>query len=734
MRIMLFAAGGDIGGGKTHILSLAKELAAENELRLLSFRRGALSSEAVALGIDTVDVDGNAGTIGAFRLALAQVEDFKPDIIHCHGAKANMLGTLVKRIKHVPVMTTVHSDPRLDYLGMPIKQYTYGLVNAYALRRMDYYVAVADRMQEVLIERGFDPENIFTVYNGLDFSGARQESRQEKVPGEVIRIGIAARLTPIKDIATVIRAFAKAYKQEPALRLSIAGTGEDAKPLQELAGQLGVSHATVFEGWVEDIKAYFSGIDINVLASLSETFPYSLLEGAYQHCPAIATNVGGISKLIDHGYSGYLFNPGDVDTFSQYILELARDAKLRTTLADNLFDKASKEFSLEKMKEDQQHIYETVLRRSTKVNRPSAVLCGAYGRGNAGDEAILRAILQQLRRIDEDMSFQVMSRNPVQTKKKEKVGSYYIFDVPSFLLSLREAGLFVNGGGSLMQDATSSRSLYFYLFTLWAARRFGCRVVMYGCGIGPISKARNRRIAGKILNETADIITLRDSVSFELLRDMGVTKPEIVQAADPAINLAYADEQGVKRAFASEGIPADVPMIGFCLRAWETFTKPEEVAKAAEYAWHAYGLTPVFLPIEMPKDVAVGERVASMLSVPHYVCRNVHPVEDIIGMLGSMELVLGMRLHSLIFATAGGAPVVGISYDVKVDSFIKDIGSDACVSLAGLNAAALCRFIDDIATGRVGKTGAHVRKRLQEQERVNGQAAARLLAMGRRNA
>ena len=146
MRIMLFAAGGDIGGGKTHILSLARELAEENTLRLISFRRGVLSAEAREMGIDTVDVDSDLGTVKAFQLALSQADAFVPDVILCHGAKANMLGILIKRIKGIPVMTTVHSDPRLDYLGMPLKQYTYGAIIAYALRRMDYFVAVADRM------------------------------------------------------------------------------------------------------------------------------------------------------------------------------------------------------------------------------------------------------------------------------------------------------------------------------------------------------------------------------------------------------------------------------------------------------------------------------------------------------------------------------------------------------------------------------------------------------------
>jgi L-malate glycosyltransferase len=174
MRIMLFAAGGDIGGGKTHILSLAKKLAGQNSLKLVSFRRGVLSLEARQMGIDTVDMDSSLGTFHALKLALKQVDEFAPDVIHCHGAKANMLGVIVKKLRGVPVMTTVHSDPKLDYMGMPLKQYTYGLINEYALRHMDYYVAVADRMQELLIQRGYDPQSIFTVYNGLDFSAANK--------------------------------------------------------------------------------------------------------------------------------------------------------------------------------------------------------------------------------------------------------------------------------------------------------------------------------------------------------------------------------------------------------------------------------------------------------------------------------------------------------------------------------------------------------------------------------
>ncbi|MBO4992616.1 MAG: polysaccharide pyruvyl transferase CsaB [Firmicutes bacterium] len=729
MNIMLLVAGGDIGGGKTHILSLAKRLSTTNDVVVFSFRSGVLTDEAQEMGLNVI-ISQNGWRAGKdIRNLLTAIDEFRPDVVHCHGAKANMFGALLKLYRDVPVVTTVHSDPKLDYMGAPHKQYTYGLINELALKCMDFYMAVADRMELTLIQRGMDPQSIFTIYNGLDFSDAKTEPRPPKPEGDLV-VGIAARLTPVKDIGTLVRAFAKAYQRNPRLFLSIAGNGEDEAMLRQLAKDLGVEHRVRFEGWIGNIREYFSGVDINVLSSVSETFPYSLLEGAYEHCPAIASRVGGIPTLIQHGETGFLFEPGDVDSFAEYIYQLSVDEELRRTLAENLFRKAKTEFSLDRMKEMQEEAYRTILRRRQyRGKRRGAVLCGAYGRGNAGDEAILKGILNQLSEIDPDMSFWVMSRKPEETRVTHKVNSLYLFNVFAFLRRLRQSRLFVNGGGSLMQDVTSSRSLLFYLFTLEAAKFCGCRIIMYGCGIGPITKESNKKIAARVLNSTPDTITLRDSVSKELLDEMGVDKPQIALAADPTVNLGTANPVRVNNAFAEEGIPGEIAKIGFCLRSWKKPLNEEAIIATAEYAYHRYGLTPVFLPIEIPSDVVVGQRICRKLSVPGYACENVHPVEELIGMLGSMKMVVGMRLHSLIFATAGGAPVIGISYDVKVDSFIKDIGSDCCIALQSLTEEQLRSRIDQIMA-QDERHAEEVQMRLKRMETINKEAARVLLAEG----
>ncbi|MGI6751236.1 MAG: polysaccharide pyruvyl transferase CsaB [Anaerovoracaceae bacterium] len=726
MNIMLFAAGGDIGGGKTHILSLARELSENNQLRILSFRKGPLSEEGKEMGLEVIDMDNGWNVIKDLRMALEAVDRYKPDIIHCHGAKANMMGILVKGLRSIPVATTVHSDPKLDYLGMPFKQCTYGFINAIALRKMDFYMVVAEQMERNLIDRGFDPQKIFTIYNGLDFTGASEEPKPLKSEGDIV-VGIAARLTRVKDITTLIRAFAIAYGKNNRLKLRIAGTGEDERELKALAEQLKVNHRVEFVGWVDDVKGFFSQVDINVLASLSEGFPYSLLEGAYEHCPAIASRVGGIPALISHGENGFLFEPGDVHTFADYIYQLSADEGLRSTLAENLFHRAKAEFSLQRMKEKQEEAYSIIMRRRRREGRHGAVICGAYGKGNAGDEAILKAILSQLRQLDPDMPFWIMSRNKKETRLAHKAKSMYIFNIPAFFRSLRKARIFVNGGGSLIQDITSSRSLYFYLFTLQAAKALGCRIIMYGCGIGPINKDINRRISAKVLNRTAETITLRDSRSFELLEEMNVSKPEIILTADPVINIKKSSLGEIERAFALEGIPTNERMIGFSLRNWPTFRQFEGVAAAARYAYVKYGLIPVFLPTEVPKDIDAAEKVVKHLDIPYYMGTKKHKVEDLIGMLGAMEAVVGMRLHALIFATAGGTPVIGISYDVKVDSFIRDIGSRACIHLEALTENSLKEEIDLIMKDE-GRTAAiEGAIRLKDKEKLNMEAAKKLL-------
>ena len=729
MKVLHLISGGDTGGAKTHVHSLLTGLKAKIQVRLVCFMEGPFAQEARELGIDTYVIPG-PNFLSALGTLSRMVREEGFDLLHSHGARGNMMAALLSRRTHLPTVSTVHSDYRLDYLGRPISRLVYGNINTLALRKLHYRIGVTDSMVDLLISRHFDPERLFSIYNGLDFTHCPPAMDRNEffrsvgltADEDCVVVGIAARLNPVKDISTLIRGFAQAQAQFPALRLLIAGDGEEMDSLKQLAQRLGLGGTVCFAGWVSDTNSFYQAIDINTLTSISETFPYALTEGARASLSTVSSKVGGVDRLIDHGVNGFLFPSGDHNALAAHLFTLARDPALRQTMGQRLYTKAKQFFSVEAMVDHQLDIYETIL-RYTRKGRAQVTICGAYGRGNAGDDAILLAILTELRAIDPDLSFQVFSRNPKDTRLTYRVNAFYTFNAIQALYHFRHAKLFINGGGSLMQDVTSFRSLWFYLWTLASAKRSGCPVIMYGCGIGPIRNSQNRIKAAKVINKYVDAITLRDPDSKKELEALGVTKPQISLSADTTVILPAAPADMVDGILESCGIPPKGSYIAFVLRPWPGYeAKTRCIAAAADYAYDTYGLTPVFFPIEPRLDVSAAQRVTARMHAPYHTITDAYTAAQTIGILSRMKVAVSMRLHGLIFAAGQGVPLVGIVYDQKVGSFLSYIGQDLCEDLNSLTEERLKSLIDSAVTR--GKNPAFLSEsvaKLRKMEAVNRQ-------------
>ena len=317
MKVLHLISGGDTGGAKTHVHSLLAGLTPRIQVKMVCFTEGPFVEEARALGIDTQVFPGRNFFANLKQLTqMVRAEGF--DLIHSHGSRGNMMAAFLAKKTGLPTVSTVHSDYRLDYLGRPLSRLTYGTINTLALRKLDYRIGVSDAMVDLLIERKFDPEKLFAIYNGLDFTPRTPAMRREEylrsvgleADADCVIAGIAARLDPVKDIATLIRGFAKAHQAAPKLRLLIAGDGQEMANLKQLAADLGVANEVCFAGWVHDTDSFYNALDINTLTSISETFPYALTEGARAGLPTVSSKVGGVSYLIDHGSNGFLFPPG----------------------------------------------------------------------------------------------------------------------------------------------------------------------------------------------------------------------------------------------------------------------------------------------------------------------------------------------------------------------------------------------------------------------------------------
>ena len=740
MKVIHLISGGDSGGAKTHVLSLLQNLSKTIDVTMVCFMEGPFAQEARELGIPT-EVYPGRNLPRILRLLKKKIRSGGYDLIHCHGARGNLMGVLLRRATGLPVVTTVHSDYRLDYLGRPFSRISYGTINTLALRLLDYRIGVSDAMVDLLISRGFDPDRLFPIYNGIDFTlPPPAMSRAEyfrsvglQADEDSVVVGIAARLNPVKDISTLIRGFARAHETCPQLRLLIAGDGEERAMLEDLARELGVADTVCFAGWISDTNTFYQSIDINTLTSLSETFPYALTEGARASLPTVSSRVGGVPYLIDHGVNGLLFEPGDAEGLAHHLITLAKDPVQRKHLGERLRQKGVEEYSLESTIQRQLGIYRTILRRQERERtigrRDGALVCGAYGRGNAGDDAILEAIVTELRQVDPDLPVWVLSRNPEDTRLTYRVNSIYTFAFPKFLWRMRKTRLYINGGGSLMQDVTSHRSLWFYLFTISWAKKLGNKVMMYGCGIGPITSPANRRRASRVLQKSVDAITLRDTHSKDELDDMGVTKPEIILSADPTVILPPAPEQAIDGILESQGIDPKGNYIGFALRPWPGFEDKASVfAAAADYAYEQYGLTPVFLPIERRLDVAAARTAAQYMKAPHYILSETGSSSHTIGLFARMQAVVSMRLHALVFAAGQGVPLVGVVYDQKISSFLSYIGQDLYTDLSQVTAETLKGYID-AACKRIGDTEflSGGVERLRQVEQRNSETARRLL-------
>ena len=356
MKVFHLISGGDAGGAKTHVLSLLRELNSSQEALLLTLGDGPLAREALRTGIPCRVLRGG---FAPELLQLGRITAREaPALLHCHGARANLTGALLKERLSLPVISTVHSDYRLDYMGRPLARAGCGTLNAAALRRMDALVCVSDAMADRIRARGFP--RVYSIYNGVDFDLPRS-APSFPAPAGTVTAAAAARFDPVKDLPTLLRGFAAAAAREPRLRLLLAGAGPQEEKLRSLVRELGCEDRVVFPGWVEDMEGFWASADIAVISSLSETFPYTLTMAARYALPVVSTPVGGVGALAEQDVTGRLFPVGDAEALAEALTALARDGGLRLRMGRELARRGAERFSLAAMGRRQREIYGAIL-------------------------------------------------------------------------------------------------------------------------------------------------------------------------------------------------------------------------------------------------------------------------------------------------------------------------------------------------------------------------------------
>ena len=301
-------------------------------------------------------------------------------------------------------------------------------------------------------------------------------------------------------------------------------------------------------------------------------------------------------------------------------------------------------------------------------------ISGYYGFQNIGDEAILYSMLQAFESVG-NLEPIVFSNNPEHTHKQYGVESVDRWKLFTLIKSLRKCDQLVSGGGSLLQDVTGPRSLIYYLGVVFLAKLLGKKVMFYAQGIGPINTPQGKRLMGWLANK-ADLITVRDGASKKLLDQLGIDRPEIRETVDAVLGIdrRRVNTQSDEKVLVEMGIsPEGEPIVGVSLREWQNpGNYKRAVAKTCDNLIEM-GYRVMFIPFHFPGDIAPGRDTIKLMShgKKAILMKNQVNVEEMLGILGSLHMMIGMRLHSLIMAAVMGVPIVGISYDPKVDSFMK---------------------------------------------------------------
>jgi glycosyltransferase involved in cell wall biosynthesis len=231
---------------------------------------------------------------------------------------------------------------------------------------------VARSVQE---REGIAAERIWTVSNFVDESAFVPLSREERAAvraswgvrdaGEVV-IGCVARLAPVKDHATLLRAFALLRRRNPAVRLVLIGGGDEHAGLVSLAKELGVTDAVRFVGELRNGGNHHRALDISVLCSVSEGFPNTLVEAMAAGVPIAATAVGGNIDAVTHNETGLLVPPSDPVALADALEKLSGDAQVRAALGAAGRREARERFGASAALDSLEGMYDALLSRRAR--------------------------------------------------------------------------------------------------------------------------------------------------------------------------------------------------------------------------------------------------------------------------------------------------------------------------------------------------------------------------------
>ncbi len=730
MRVLMATMQLDIGGAETHIVELSKALVRCGIEVYVASKGGAYVKELEASGITHFEVPLHNKRIGSLISAYKKLEqiilEYKIDVVHSHARIPGFLCGLLQKKYGFRFVTTAHwvFDTRFPF----------NLLSNWG----DRSLAVSDDIKQYLVDNyGCDSENIRVTINGVDMEKFSENVDFSDIAKEFdfgedkTRIVYVSRMDVDRSYAAhkLIEAVPDLYAEIPNLEVVIVGGGNDFEKIRKEAEKMNEetgSRIIITTGARTDINKFVASGDVFVGVSRAA------LEAMACHKPAIIAGNEGYIGIFDEDKlqisidTNFCCRGCEMTTTRQLKDDLLKilepeKAEYRKHLGDMSINTVKKYYSVETMANDAVKMYISIIKNS-KINEVDVselediekylphgnskrnidvMISGYYGFHNSGDDSILSAIISNLRKKCPNISITVLSKNPHETARIHGVSAIDRFNIRKITAALKRTKLLISGGGSLLQDVTSSASLYYYLTVMHLAKLCGAKVMLYANGIGPISKKRNIRYVKKTVNKT-DLVTLREKNSRVELQGILEESVPVFVTADPVYALENGDSVLVDEALMRAGISDETDFFIIALREWKYSDKEIEtkIAEFADVISRKYGIVPLVVPMQGIYDKEISQRIADKINSRCVLLESGLPPKTMIGIVGKARFVVGMRLHTLIYAVKNAVPAIALDYDPKVDAVMESAGQRFSMKVEQIDVERLCSLADEIIETR----------------------------------
>ena len=340
MRLVQFVNNLDMGGLERMVLDLAQCQRAEgHETAIYCLTHpGRLAADAERSGIKVHAFEKPGGPSPGIVFKIArQLRIDRPDVLHSHNHLVHHYGVVAGKLAGVPVLVNTRhgservmsSSPTGSFVStIPVDRRS-DLIYRATLPFVDSVVLISEATRRFYVQhRGVPASKARVILNGAHLEKFLHSPAHPGGSPPRVRFGTAARLVPVKDHYTLLRAFATVVREIPHAQLAIAGDGPLRQELEAFTRKLNLTQRVTFIGALPDTPKFLSELDVFVLSSLSEGMPISLLEAMAAGLPIVSTRAGGVDEVAIEGKNAFISEPADVDGLARAMIKMASRSDL----------------------------------------------------------------------------------------------------------------------------------------------------------------------------------------------------------------------------------------------------------------------------------------------------------------------------------------------------------------------------------------------------------------------